>query len=71
MNDTYKTIKTISNGIYKEKGSRFVAFAYPVSTQEEVKIIIEKTRKEHHEARHHCFEYMIVFDRLTWRANDD
>jgi uncharacterized YigZ family protein len=71
MNDTYKTIKTISNGIYKEKGSRFVAVAYPVSTQEEVKIIIEKTRKEHHEARHHCFAYMIGFDRLTWRANDD
>ncbi len=69
--DTYKTIKSISSGIYKEKGSRFVAFAYPVSTQEEVKNIIEKTRKEHHEARHHCFAYMLGFDRLTWRANDD
>ena len=69
--DTYKTIKSISNGIYKEKGSRFVAVAYPVSTQEEVKIIVEKTRKEHHEARHHCYAHMIGFDRLTWRANDD
>jgi uncharacterized YigZ family protein len=69
--DTYKTIKSVSTGIYKEKGSRFVAFAYPVSTQEEVKTIIEKKRKEHHEARHHCFAYMLGFDRLTWRANDD
>ena len=69
--DKYKTIKSLSQGLYKEKGSRFIAFAYPVSTQEEIKIIIEKIRKEHHEARHHCFAYMIGQDRLTWRINDD
>lgn len=69
--DKYKTIKALSHGVFKEKGSRFLAFAYPVSTQEETKAIIEKIRKEHHEARHHCFAYMIGQDRLTWRVNDD
>ena len=69
--DKYKTIKALSQGVYKEKGSRFIAFAYPVSTQEEIKAIIEKTRKDHHEARHHCFAYMIGQERLTWRVNDD
>jgi len=53
--DTYNTIKSPSQGIYKEKGSRFLAFAFPVSDQEEIKPIIDKIRKEHHEARHHCF----------------
>jgi putative IMPACT (imprinted ancient) family translation regulator len=51
--DLYTTIKAISQGVYKEKGSRFIAFAYPVIDQEEIKSIIERTRKEHHEARHH------------------
>ncbi len=69
--DKYKTINALSQGIYKEKGSRFIAGAYPVSTQEEIKVIIEKIRKDHHEARHHCFAYMIGYERLIWRANDD
>ncbi len=69
--DTYKTIKSASQGIYKEKGSRFLAFAFPVSDQEEIKPIIDKIRKEHHEARHHCFAYMIGHDRTIWRVNDD
>src|SRR5665647_1118221 len=69
--DTYKTIKSTSQGIYKEKGSRFLAFAFPVSDQEEIKPIIDKIRKEHHEARHHCYAYMIGHDRTIWRVNDD
>ena len=69
--DSYKTIKSSSQGIYKEKGSRFIAFAYPVSNKEEIKPIIDKTRKEYHDARHHCYAYMIGFERTTWRANDD
>ena len=60
---TYITIKSPSEGIYKEKGSRFFAFAFPVSNQEEIKPIIDKIRKEHHEARHHCFAYMIGHER--------
>jgi uncharacterized YigZ family protein len=69
--DTYKTIKSPSEGIYKEKGSRFLAFAYPVADQEEIKPIIDKIRKDHHEARHNCFAYMIGHEREIWRANDD
>jgi uncharacterized YigZ family protein len=69
--DTYKTIKSPSQGVYKEKGSRFLAFAYPISDPEEIKPIIEKIRKEHYMAKHHCFAYMIGHDRATWRVNDD
>ena len=69
--DTYKTIKSASQGIYKEKGSRFISFAVPVSDQEEIKPIIDKIRKENHEARHHCYAYMIGFERTNWRVSDD
>ena len=69
--DIYKTIKSPSVGIYKEKGSRFLSFALPVSDQEAIKPIIDRIRKEHHEARHHCFAYMIGFERNIWRVNDD
>ena len=44
---------------------------YPVSDQEEIKPIIDKIRKEHHEARHHCYAYMIGHERTIWRVNDD
>jgi uncharacterized YigZ family protein len=69
--DSYTTIKSPSQGIYKEKGSRFIAFAYPVSDQEGIKTIIDKIRKEHHEAKHHCYAYMIGQERMVWRVNDD
>ena len=69
--DTYKTIALPSQGIYKEKGSRFVSYAFPVFYQEEIKPILDKIRKEHHEARHHCFAYMLGQERVTWRVNDD
>jgi uncharacterized YigZ family protein len=69
--DSYTTIKSFSNGIYKEKGSRFIASAYPVSDAEEIKPIIDKIRKENHEAKHHSYAYMIGHERLIWRINDD
>ena len=69
--DTYKTIESSSQGIYKEKGSRFVSFAIPVSDQEEIKPIIDKIRKDNHEARHHCYAYMLGHERIIWRVNDD
>ena len=69
--DTYLTIKSFSKGIYKEKGSRFIALAYPVSRQEDIKSIIETVRKEYHNARHHCYAYMLGGERLVWRVNDD
>jgi uncharacterized YigZ family protein len=69
--DTYRTIKSPAEGVYKEKGSRFVSIALPFTDKEEIKPIIDKIRKEHHEARHHCYAYMIGHDRTIWRANDD
>jgi uncharacterized YigZ family protein len=69
--DSYYTIKSATEGIYKERGSRFLASACPVKDVEEIKLILEKIRKEHHEARHHCFAYMLGKDRMTWRINDD
>lgn len=69
--DTYKTISAFSEGLYKEKGSRFIAMAFPVSEQSEIKPIVEKLRKEHHEARHHCYAWMLGIERTNWRVNDD
>ena len=69
--DTYLTIKAFSQGLYKEKGSRFVAQAWPVTTLEEIKSILENNRKDHHSARHHCFAWMLGQDRQTFRVNDD
>lgn len=69
--DTYKTIRSVSGGLYKEKGSRFISAAYPVTNETEIKIIVEEARKEHHEARHHCYAYLIGKDGVKWRANDD
>jgi uncharacterized YigZ family protein len=69
--DQYYSIKAPSQGLYKEKGSRFIAFANPVTGQDEIKAILEDIRKEHHEARHHCFAWMTGHDRLNWRISDD
>lgn len=69
--DTYLTVKYNSSGTYKEKGSRFIAQAFHVSDQEEIKSIVERIKKEHHSARHNCYAYMLGAERLNWRINDD
>jgi uncharacterized YigZ family protein len=69
--DSYKTISSPSSGIYKEKGSRFLAFAFPVSGLEDIKPILDSLRKEHHEAKHHCYAWMLGQERSNWRINDD
>lgn len=71
ISDTYKTIKSSSQGIYKEKGSRFISLAVPVDGQAEIKPIIDRIKKEHHEAKHHCYAYMIGHERSIWRVTDD
>lgn len=71
MQDNYLTIATRSEGVYKDKGSKFLAFAEPVSTLNEVKSLLEHYRKEYYDARHVCYAYMLGADRDTWRANDD
>src|SRR4030042_1669381 len=69
--DIFKTIRSVSGGIYKEKGSKFLASAWPVSKEHEIKSILEDIRKEHHEAKHHCYAYMLGQEGLSWRTNDD
>lgn len=69
--DTYLTIDNRAAGLFKDKGSRFIAEAIPVTSVEEVKEYVDAIRKEHHVARHHCYAYMIGCDRQQWRVNDD
>lgn len=71
IQDTYRSIAARSEGLYKDNGSRFLAFACPVETEEEVKGIVDALRKEYHDARHHCFAYRLGLDGARWRANDD
>jgi len=71
FSDTYKTIAAESRGLFRDRGSRFIAIAKPVSSQEEIKIILEELRKEYHDARHHCYAWMLTPDRQSWRINDD
>ncbi len=68
---SYKTIKHQSRGDFKEKGSHFAANAFPVTEISEIKMILDRIRKENHEARHHCYAYMLGNERTTWRINDD
>jgi uncharacterized YigZ family protein len=69
--DTYKTIKAVSYGLYREKGSRFISVASPVSSESEIKSITDAVKREHHEARHNCYAYLLGSEGLIWRANDD
>lgn len=69
--DTYKSIAAPSEGLFKDQGSRFLAFAYPVESEEEVRQLLEKARKEYHDARHHCVAYRIGLKGEVWRASDD
>lgn len=71
MKDTFRTIQSMSEGLYKEKGSKFLAFAYPVDSLDEVKQILEQKRKEFYDARHVCYAYMLGAERTDFRANDD
>lgn len=69
--DTFTTIASASEGLYKEKGSKFLAFAYPVSSEDEVKVKIDYLRKKYFDARHHCYAYRLGADGRQYRANDD
>lgn len=71
MIDSYKTIKSSSEGEYKEKGSKFLAFAFPVNSEEEVKEKLEELRKSYYDARHHCYAYILNPEANQYRANDD
>lgn len=71
MSDTYRTIQAPSEGLYKDKGSKFLAFAFPVATEEEIKEHLDRIKKQYFDARHHCYAYALGPKGETFRANDD
>ena len=71
MTVIYKTIAQKSEGTYTEKRSKFLAFAHPVETLDQIKELIEGYKKKYYDARHVCYAYMLGADRATFRANDD
>ena len=71
IQDQYRSIAAPSEGLFKDNGSRFIALAYPVETEEEVKTIVAGLRKEYHDARHHCYAYRLGYKGDLWRASDD
>lgn len=70
-NDTYKTISNLSEAIYTEKRSKFIAFAIPVTTTEEIKEHLDIYQKKYYDARHVCYAYMLGSERKDFRANDN
>ncbi len=71
IKDTYTSIASPSRGLYKDQGSRFISFAYPVETEAQVKELVDYLRKEYHDARHHCYAYRLGLDGARYRMNDD
>lgn len=72
IKDTYKTIAAPSEEIlFKEKSSKFFGYAFPVTSETEVKEILEQLRKQHYSARHWCYAYQFGSEKITFRANDD
>lgn len=69
--DTYLTVARLSEGLYKEKMSKFISFAVPVSTLDEVKEALARYQKEYYDARHVCWAYMLGAARTEFRANDN
>lgn len=69
--DSYRTITALSEGTYSEKRSKFLAFAIPVRSAEEVKQIVAEYQKKYYDARHVCYAYMLGAERAEFRANDN
>lgn len=71
MEDVYRTIANSAEGLYKEKGSRFISFAFPVSAEEQIREIIAELKDKYYDARHHCYAWRLGPDKTHFRANDD
>ena len=69
--DTYWTIEEPSEGLFKDKGSKFIAYAYPFTDERDLKDLLAGIRAEHPKARHHCWAYRLTPDRSVFRLNDD
>ena len=71
MSDFFKTVKGISQGLYKEKMSKFISFAEPVQSADEAKAVIKKYQNQYHDARHVCWAYMIGTERNAYLSSDN
>src|SRR5690606_23207481 len=71
FDDTYRTIAEPADGIFRDKGSKFIAYAYPFRDENKLKEIIAQLKAEHPKARHHCWAYRLTPDRSIFRVNDD
>ena len=71
IKDTYTSIASPSRGLYKDQGSRFISYAYPVETEAQIKELVDSLKKEYHDARHHCYAYRLGLDGSRFRMNDD
>jgi uncharacterized YigZ family protein len=69
--DSYNTIKEKSEGLFKDKGSKFIAHAFPVRSEEEARNLLDEIKKKYHDARHHCYAYKIGLRDDNYRVNDD
>ncbi|MFK7770499.1 MAG: YigZ family protein [Saprospiraceae bacterium] len=67
----YKTISSPSIGEFKDRGSKFFAYAFPAYSEEEWQLQLEEVKKEHFKARHHCYAFRLGLDKNNFRANDD
>ena len=71
FNDTYKTVEQVADGVYKDKGSKFIAYAYPIGSEADLKKIVQKLRNEHPKANHYCWAMRLSADRSVFKLNDD
>lgn len=71
FDDTYRTIARPAEGLFRDKGSKFLAFAYPVRSESEAKTYLDALRKVHPKANHHCYAYRLGLDKNNYRASDD
>jgi len=69
--DTFLTIEEPSQGLYKDKGSKFIALAFPVEAEEQISEILAAVKKEYYDARHHCYAWIVGLSREHYRLNDD
>ncbi len=71
VQDTYRTLSALSTGTYREKASKFLALAFPVSGEEEIRQQLQAIRKEYFDANHHCYAWQLGYEQPSFRMNDD
>ena len=69
--DSYLTIKSLSEGILKDKGSRFIALAYPIDHEDQITLYLDQARKQYYDARHHCYAWVMGTEGELFRINAD